>query len=76
MPVGEVPLPVAVFFRVPASISAWVMTWLPVQLMLAPGSRSLPLAGVQVSGWEAGNIGSVTVTPLRVTLPVFFVATV
>ena len=38
MPVGGVPVTVAWFVTVPASISAWRRVCVPVQVVLAPGS--------------------------------------
>ena len=38
MPFGGVPVTVAWFVTVPASISAWVIVCDPVQVVLAPGS--------------------------------------
>ena len=58
-PVGVVPLMVAVLVRVPASRSAWVTVWVPVQLIVSPGCRVTAPAGVQLSGEAVGNIGSV-----------------
>src|SRR6187200_847455 len=56
----------------PASTSAWVIVWLAVQLIVAPGASEEPLAGVQD---RPEAFGSVTVTAARVVLPVF-VATI
>lgn len=75
-PLGAVPLPVAVFETTPASSSAWVMVHAPVQVIDWSGASVAGMAGVQVSGELAGNIGSVTVTPPMLTLPVFFVVIV
>ena len=65
-PAGEKPAPVAVFGTAPASRSAWVTVWVAVQVAVAPGARS---AGTQVG--LASAFGSVTATPVTVTLPVF-----
>ena len=62
--------PVAVFLIEPASRSAWVMTWLAVQVIVALGAILVGLAGQ-----EAVTLSSPTVNGAsRVTLPVFFSA--
>src|SRR5512141_1247883 len=69
-PLGGVPVTVAVLAREPASISACVNVYtlfVAVQLALAPGAR---LASVHVS---VGSNGSVTVMPVSVTFPVFWI---
>ncbi len=65
-PSGALAATVAVLSTWPASMSAWVRTWLAVQLAVSPGS-SVAAAGGQVTVTD----GSLTTTPVRVTLPVF-----
>ena len=63
-PVGGVPVIVAVLMTDPASRSIWVMVWVPVQMVDAPGPN---VVAVQVIPEVTA---SVTVTLVRVTLPV------
>ena len=51
---------------VPASMSAWVIVWVAVQVIVAPGASDEPLAGVQDRSLTPG---SVTVTAASVVLP-------
>ena len=68
-PEGAVPVAVAVLSTVPASTLAWVRVWvLPVQVADAPGA-SAPEGQVMLGAVDP-NIGSCTVTGLRLTLPV------
>src|SRR4051794_2145070 len=65
-PVGAVPVPVASFRTEPALRSAWVRTYVAVQVIAAPGAS--------VAGWagrhdSTGSSESVTVTPVNVTFP-------
>ena len=61
----------------PASISAWVTTWLPVYAQASPTSSRLSLSPT-VSAIRVRLLmnGSLTVTPLRVWLAVFATAIV
>src|SRR6478736_338359 len=52
--------------KVPASTSAWVMVWLAVQVIAAPGASDEPLTGSQT---RFGAFGSVTVTAPSVVFP-------
>src|SRR2546422_3651534 len=66
-------LAVTVLCRLPpASISAWVTVWLHVYVQISPGS-SLPLLFVSPDGPLGAllHFGSLTVIPVRVTVPVF-----
>ena len=63
----------AVFLNEPASMSAWVMVWVPVQVIEAPGARSAGLDGKQVK--LSRPVESVTVTACCVVLPVLVVRT-
>ena len=65
VPLGGVPTAEAVFITEPASRSTWVIRWVPVQVVEAPGNsvvagQVIPLA-----------VGSLTETAVMVTLPVF-----
>ena len=51
---------------VPASMSAWVIVWLAVHVIDAPGASDEPLAGVQL---RSLTFASVTVTAASVVLP-------
>src|SRR4051794_22164221 len=50
----------------PASRSAWLARYVPVQLNVAAGTSVAGVTGVQVS---VGRCGSLTVTPVSVVLP-------
>ena len=63
-PLGGVPVTAAVLTTDPASRSAWVTVCVPVQVVDAPGAS---VVAVQVTPVV---LGSVTVTAVRVTLPV------
>ena len=65
---GLRPLMVAVLRNDPASTSAWVTVYEPVQVIVAFGARVAGAAGVQES---APTSGSVTVTLCKVVAPVF-----
>src|SRR2546428_528969 len=67
-PLGGVPVPVAVFSTLPALTSAWVTLWVPVQASAAPGASVAGVAGVHDNGLMRE---SVTVTPVRLMLPLF-----
>lgn len=60
-------LAVAVLVIVPLFRSVCVTMWLPVQVTLVPGARVAGVPGLHVR--LLPNIGSVTVTPVRVTVP-------
>ena len=66
-PVGGVPLAVAVFEIVPASMSAWVTVYVAEQVVVAAGAKVMT---GQVTAVRPGS-GSLTAIPVRVTLPVF-----
>ena len=72
MPVGGVPVVVAVFVTPPASISACVTTYDAVQVTLAPAARDAAPAGHVATGAVPvpENAVSVTETSVIVTLPV------
>src|SRR6266576_4395001 len=55
--------------KLPASMSAWTIVWLAVQLMLAPGARLA--TGLLGRHTRLLTLGSVTRTLVRVTLPEF-----
>src|SRR5450759_4199832 len=66
--VASSPLALAVSLKEPASRSAWVMVWVPVHTIDAPGARlATGMAGMQVKPSSAGT--SLTDTLWRVTLP-------
>ena len=66
-PVGGFALTVAVLARAPASISAWVSTYvaLNVRVSIAPGARD------RIGPPLTETSGSLSVTPVNVTVPVF-----
>src|SRR5205809_1101310 len=51
----------------PASMSAWLTVYVAVQLIFAPGTSVAGVTGVQA---RPGSSGSLTVTPVRLVLPV------
>jgi hypothetical protein len=73
-PVGGVPEAVAVFVIEPASRSAWVVTYVLVQVVEAWGARvvtgQVVTGGVPVPEKEV----SLTLTPVSVALPVLVIA--
>ena len=56
----------AVLSTLPASTSACVVRYVPVQLRVAVGTRVAGWVGLQVS---APNLASLMLTPVSVTLP-------
>ena len=64
---GSRPVVLAELLMVPRSMSAWVTTYVPVQVTFSLGASVAGVDGKQVS---PPTVGSVTVTPVRVTLPV------
>ena len=64
---GSLPIAVAVFVNVPASTFACVTTYVAVTVAVSPGAIVV-LSSVPI---VRPVIGSVTVSPLTVTLPVF-----
>jgi hypothetical protein len=70
-PVGGVPDAVAVSVIEPASMSACVTVYVPVQVVDAPGASVV--TGHEITGGvpEPENAVSVTPTPVSVLLPVF-----
>ena len=62
---ATVAVAVAVFRTVPASTSAWVMTYVCVQVVRAPDAS---VAAGQVT---PGSVGSTTADAVRVSAPVF-----
>ncbi len=75
-PSGGVPKPAAVLEIPPASTSAWVATYVPVQVIEAPGARRTGEPGQVASGALPVPLNDSSCTPmrLRVTLPVFVIA--
>jgi len=65
-PPGGVPVAVALLFTTPTLISAWVIVWVPVHVVLAPGASV-------VTGHTAAasRLASFTTMPVIGTLPVF-----
>src|ERR1700733_6457064 len=66
VPAGEVPVAVAVLVMAPLSTSVWVVVYVAVHVSEAAGANCV--AGQLMADRPA--MGSVTVTGLRVTLPV------
>jgi hypothetical protein len=71
VPLGGVPVAVAVLSDVPAFTSSWVMVWVPVQDVLAFGANVVAL---QAAG--ASSLASFTTTLVRFTLPVLVITKV
>ncbi|SNT64891.1 hypothetical protein SAMN05216276_11427 [Streptosporangium subroseum] len=69
-PVGGVPEATAVFTIEPASMSAWVVTYVPVQVVEACGASVV--TGHVITGGvpEPENAVSTAPTPVNVALPV------
>ena len=63
-PFGGVPTTVAVFTIEPASRSAWVTVWFPVQIVFASGAND------EVTQLMPVAFGSLTAIAVMVTLPV------
>ncbi|SNS08757.1 hypothetical protein SAMN05216276_1003314 [Streptosporangium subroseum] len=69
-PVGGVPEATAVFTIEPASTSAWVVTYVPVHVVIACGA-SVVTGHVTTGGVpEPENAVSVATTPVNVSFPV------
>ena len=65
LPMTGVPVTVAVLVMLPASKSAWLTTWVAVQVIEPPGARLVAVQAVM-----APSLSSLTLTALIVTLPV------
>ena len=65
-PPGGVPVTVALFTIEPESRSAWVTTWVAVQVVEAPGASDVAGQVMPVA------LGLLTVMELSVVAPVFF----
>ena len=66
---GEVPFPVAVLVTAPLSMSAWVTAYVAVQVPSASGARTPGRAEQSRPNAPAPGAGSLTETPVMVTLP-------
>ena len=69
VPWVSVPVTVAVLLMAPVSTSAWVVVYVAVHVIFAPGASELPSVGVQVPITRPVS-GSVICTLLMVVLPV------